>query len=84
MLRLAASDARLWAPIAQANATALADALDAVAAGLQATAAGLRAADLEPLLTAFSDAHRAVGELGQLHNSMRKEHEREAPAPPAR
>jgi prephenate dehydrogenase len=63
MLRLAASDAGMWAAIAQANAAALADALDALAAGLQATAAGIRAGDLETLLTAFGDAHRAVAAL---------------------
>jgi prephenate dehydrogenase len=63
MLRLAASDASLWAPIAQANATALADALEAVAASLRMTAAGLRAGNLEALLAAFEDAHRAVGAL---------------------
>jgi prephenate dehydrogenase len=71
MLRLAASDARMWAPIAQANAAALADALDALAAGLQATAAGVRAGDLEILLTAFSDAHRAVDELQRTAASAR-------------
>ena len=63
MLRLAASDAALWAPIAQANATALAEALTTVAASLQATAAGLESGDLAPLLAAFDAAHRAVGAL---------------------
>ncbi len=63
MLRLAASDAALWAPIAQANATAVADALETVAAALQATAGGLRGGDLTTLLAAFSDAHRAVAAL---------------------
>jgi prephenate dehydrogenase len=65
MLRLAASDAALWAPIAQANAAGLAEALDAVAGGLQATAAGLRANHLETLLAAFEEAHRAVGALSE-------------------
>jgi prephenate dehydrogenase len=63
MLRLAASDASLWAPIAQANSGALAEALRAVAASLQATAAGLESGNLEPLLAAFEEAHRAVGAL---------------------
>jgi prephenate dehydrogenase len=63
MLRLAHSDAALWAPIAQANATAVAEALEAVAAALQATAAGLKASNLDALLAAFEGAHRAVGAL---------------------
>jgi len=63
MLRLAHSDAALWAPIAQANATAVAEALEAVAAALRATAAGLQAGNLDALLAAFEDAHRAVGAL---------------------
>jgi prephenate dehydrogenase len=63
MLRLAASDAALWAPIAQANATAVAEALEAVAASLRATAAGLHSGNLAPLLAAFDDAHLAVGAL---------------------
>jgi prephenate dehydrogenase len=63
MLRLAHSDAALWAPIAQANATAVAEALDTVAGALHATAAGLRTGDLETLLAAFEGAHRAVGAL---------------------
>ena len=71
MLRLAASDARMWAPIAQANAAALADALDALAVGLQASAAGIRAGDLETLLTAFGDAHRAVDALERAAASAR-------------
>ena len=65
MLRLAASDAALWAPIAQANATALAEALTAVAASLQATADGLQSGHLAPLLAAFEDAHVAVAALSQ-------------------
>ena len=63
MLRLAASDASLWAPIAQANAGALADALESVAAALRETAAGLTTGDLDPLLVAFAAAHEAVGAL---------------------
>jgi prephenate dehydrogenase len=63
MLRLAHSDATLWAPIAQANAAAVAEALDTVAGALHATAAGLRTGDLEALLAAFEGAHRAVGAL---------------------
>lgn len=63
MLRLAHSDAALWAPIAKANATAVAEALEAVAAALQATAAGLQAGNLDTLLVAFEGAHRAVGAL---------------------
>jgi prephenate dehydrogenase len=63
MLRLARSDAALWAPIAQANAAAVAEALDSVAGALHATAAGLRTGDLGTLLAAFEGAHRAVGAL---------------------
>jgi prephenate dehydrogenase len=63
MLRLARSDAALWAPIAQANASALAEALRAVSAELAATAAGLEAGRLERLLDAFAAAHRAVDAL---------------------
>jgi prephenate dehydrogenase len=63
MLRLAHSDAALWAPIAQANAAAVAEALDAVAVALQATAADLRAGDPAALLAAFEEAHRAVAAL---------------------
>lgn len=63
MLRLAASEATLWAPIAQANAGALADALESVATALRATAAGLTSGDLAPLLAAFAQAHQAVGAL---------------------
>ena len=71
MLRLAASDAGLWAPIAQANAGNVADALDVVAVGLQATAAGLRAGDPTTLLRAFDDAHRAVGALERVAESVK-------------
>jgi prephenate dehydrogenase len=60
MLRLAHSDAALWAPIAQANATALAEALEGVAAALQATAAGLKVGNVDALLAAFEGAHRAL------------------------
>lgn len=63
MLRLAHSDAALWAPIAQANAAAVAEALEAVAGALQATAAGLRSGNLDALVAAFEGAHRAVGAL---------------------
>ena len=63
MLRLAASDAALWVPIAQANATALADALESVAAALHAMAAGLPAGGAETLLETFDSAHRAVDAL---------------------
>lgn len=63
MLRLARSDADLWAPIAQANAGALAEALEAVAAALQATAAGLHAGDVIALRAAFDEAHLAVEAL---------------------
>jgi prephenate dehydrogenase len=63
MLRLAHSDAALWAPIAQANAAAVAEALDAVAVALHATAAELRAGDPAALLAAFEEAHRAVAAL---------------------
>jgi hypothetical protein len=45
--------------------------LDALAVGLQATAAGVRTGDLETLLTAFSDAHRAVDELERTAPSAR-------------
>ena len=71
MLRLAASDAALWAPIAQANAGALADALESVAAALRATAAGLTSGDLGPLLAAFAEAHQAVGALERSSPSHR-------------
>jgi prephenate dehydrogenase len=63
MLRLARSDAALWAPIAQANASALAEALRAVSTELAATAAGLEAGRLDGLLGAFAAAHRAVDAL---------------------
>lgn len=71
MLRLAHSDAALWGPIAQANATAVAEALEAVAAALQATAAGLRAGNLDALSAAFEGAHRAVGALERSSGSAR-------------
>jgi prephenate dehydrogenase len=71
MLRLAHSDAALWATIAQANATAVAEALDDVADALKASAAGLRQGDLEPLLTAFDEAHRAVAALERPTGSAR-------------
>jgi prephenate dehydrogenase len=63
MLRLARSDAALWGAIAQANASAVAEAVRALAGALEATAAGLEAGDLDPLLAAFADAHRAVAAL---------------------
>jgi len=63
MLRLAHSDAALWNGIAQANAPALAGALEALASVLQATAAGLRAGNTDALLAAFADAHRALDAL---------------------
>jgi prephenate dehydrogenase len=63
MLRLAHSDAALWGGIAQANATALAGALEALASALQATAAGLQAGNIDSLLAAFEGAHRAVDAL---------------------
>ena len=71
MLRLAHSDAALWAPIAQANATAVAEALEAVAAALQATAAGLQAGNVDALLAAFEGAHRAVGALERSSGTAR-------------
>jgi len=71
MLRLAHSDAALWAPIAKANATALAEALQVVAAALQATATGLQAGNLDALLAAFDQAHRAVGALERSSGSAR-------------
>jgi prephenate dehydrogenase len=60
MLRLARSDAALWAPIVGANATALADASEAVAGALQAAAAELRSGKIDGLLARFAAAHRAV------------------------
>ena len=60
MLRLAHSDAELWAPIAKANAVAVAEALESIAAALQSTAAGLKAGNVEALLAAFDGAHQAV------------------------
>jgi prephenate dehydrogenase len=63
MLRLAASDSALWAPIAQANAHALAEALDVLAAEVRATAADLAAGSVVALEAAFDEAHRAVGAL---------------------
>lgn len=71
MLRLAHSDAALWAPIAQANATALADALEAVAAALQTAAGELRAGKLDGLLAAFEGAHRAVDALERSSGAAR-------------
>ncbi len=71
MLRLAHSEAALWAPIAQANAIAVADALEAVAAALQATAAGLRAGNLGELRAAFESAHRALATLERSSGSTR-------------
>jgi prephenate dehydrogenase len=71
MLRLAASDPGLWAPIAQANAQPLADALDAAGAGIQSTAQALRAGDLGPLLATFAEAHRAVDALERSAGSHR-------------
>jgi prephenate dehydrogenase len=71
MLRLAHSDVALWAPIAQANAGALAEALQAVAAALQATAAGLEVGDLTALAASFEDAHRAVETLERSSGSAR-------------
>jgi prephenate dehydrogenase len=63
MLRLAHSDAALWGEIAQANATALAGALEALASTLLATAAGLQAGNIDSLLAAFEGAHRAIDAL---------------------
>lgn len=71
MLRLAHSDAALWAPIAQANALALAEALESVAAALQTTATGLRASNLDSLLAAFEEAHQAVGVLERSSGNAR-------------
>lgn len=71
MLRLAASDAALWAPIAQANAEALAEALTALAGSLQATAADLEAGRLDRLHSEFEAAHRAVAALERLPDSPR-------------
>jgi prephenate dehydrogenase len=64
MLRLARSDAALWGPIAQANASALADAVRVLAASLEAIASGLEAGDVDALSAAFAEAHRAVDALG--------------------
>jgi prephenate dehydrogenase len=63
MLRLAHSDPALWAPIAGANAAALAEALETLAAALHAAADDLAAGKFERLQAAFASAHRAVGEL---------------------
>ena len=71
MLRLAHSDAALWAGIAGANASALAAALESLAAALQATAAGLQAGNIEPLLAAFEAAHRAVDALERSSGAAR-------------
>jgi prephenate dehydrogenase len=71
MLRLAHSDAALWAGIAQANATALAGALEALAAALRATAAGLQAGNIDSLLAAFEGAHRAVDALERSSGAAR-------------
>ena len=71
MLRLAHSDAALWAPIVQANATALADALEAIAAALQTAAGELQAGKLDGLLAAFEGAHRAVDALERSSGSAR-------------
>jgi prephenate dehydrogenase len=71
MLRLAHSDAALWAPIAQANATAVADALEAVAAALQTAAGELHAGKLDGLLAAFEGAHRAVDALERSSGAAR-------------
>jgi prephenate dehydrogenase len=71
MLRLAHSDAALWAPIAQANASALADALEAVAAAVQAAAGELRAGKIDGLLAAFEEAHRAVDALERSTGTVR-------------
>lgn len=71
MLRLAHSDAKLWVPIAQANAAAVAEAVEAVAAALEAIAAGLRAGNIDALLAAFDGAHRAVGALERSSGTAR-------------
>jgi prephenate dehydrogenase len=63
MLRLARSDAALWGPIAQANASALAEALRALCAALEGLAAGLETGDLRALAATFEPAHRAVEAL---------------------
>ena len=63
MLRLAHSNAALWAPIAQANAAPVAQALSAVAAALRSAADELGAGNLTGLMAAFEEAHRAVGAL---------------------
>jgi prephenate dehydrogenase len=63
MLRLARSDAALWAPIAEANAGALAESLRGVANALEAIAAGLDTGRIDGLLAAFEQAHRAVDAL---------------------
>lgn len=60
MLRLAHSDAALWAPIAGANATAVAEALETLAAALHAVADDLAAGKFERLQAAFDAAHRAL------------------------
>jgi prephenate dehydrogenase len=71
MLRLAHSDAALWAPIAQANAPTVAEALEAVAGALQTVAAGLKAGNLDGLLAAFEEAHRAVAALERFPEGTR-------------
>jgi prephenate dehydrogenase len=71
MLRLAHSDAELWAQIAQANAAAAAEALDAVAAALEAMATGLRVGNVDALRAAFDGAHRAVDALERSSGSPR-------------
>jgi prephenate dehydrogenase len=71
MLRLAHSDAALWSGIAQANAPALAGALEALASALQATAAGLQAGNVDSLLAAFEGAHRAVDALERSSGTAR-------------
>jgi prephenate dehydrogenase len=63
MLRLARSNAALWGPIAQANASTLAEALRAVCTVLEETAAGLETGDLRALSATFERAHRAVEAL---------------------
>ena len=66
MLRLAHSDPALWAPIAGANATALAEALETLARALGAAADDLRAGNSQELQAAFEAAHRAVEALEEV------------------
>ncbi|MFN2459359.1 MAG: prephenate dehydrogenase [Candidatus Velthaea sp.] len=72
MLRLARSPESVWAPIAAANAGALAERLRSFAGALNSVADGLDKGDVSRLMSYFRDARRIAGALEERTASRRR------------